>query len=86
MDKVTSINPKQTKLQEVNNMRVPRGLSILDSLHHMWEITLTPFLTLQDLAGGSKDVRDIARGQKKQLDAIAAQKREAAKPQVRKAA
>lgn len=86
MDKVTSINPKQTKLQEVNSMRVSRGLSILDSLHHMWEITLTPFLTLQDLASGTKDVRDIANKQKPQMAAIAAEKREAEKPKVRKAA
>ena len=70
MNNVASIKPKHPKLTEVNNARVLRGLPALDDLHEMWELSLTPLLTLQDLANGSQEVKKIAQAQQPALRAL----------------
>ena len=78
MNNITSITPKHSRLQEINNVRAARGLSALDDLHDKWLLDLSPLLTLQDFENGSKDVQRISREQADTIDALAVPKRKAA--------
>ena len=78
MNNVTSIKPKHPRLQEVNNVRAARGLFLLDDLPDKWLLELSPLLTLQDFAKGTKDSQKIAREQAKTLQAMSVPKRKAA--------
>lgn len=78
MNNVTSIAPKHSRLQEINSKRAARGLPALDDLHAKWLLELSPLLTLQDFALGSRDAQNIAREQLKAVEALSTPKRRAA--------
>jgi len=78
MNNVTSITPKHPRLQDVNAIRTARGLDNLEELHDKWVLELSPLLTLQDFATGSKETQQIAREQMKTLEAISATEQQAA--------
>ncbi len=78
MNNVTSITPTHPRLQEINAIRAARGLATLEELHDKWVLELSPLLTLQDFAAGSKETQQIAREQMKTLEAMSAPDRQAA--------